>query len=217
MSVGPILAETTADRADRRNKQNLLDEMAEMAEMVLATALPDGHDQDGETEVALLAHQLRQAPLAQREDTRVVGVGYAAKRHSLALAERLVAVMRRAGLNGVAALWATSTVFCYVLGEALDQQGLTDHARDRLTFPGARRTYPRLFSIPVEEILNFDDRFASDSGSSSAASASRSRRRIFPEGTPTLVPENISPLSSTREALATRLSPANTHPLRAVR
>ncbi|MGR3867681.1 TetR/AcrR family transcriptional regulator C-terminal domain-containing protein [Streptomyces graminifolii] len=157
---GPILAETAADHADRRNKQNLLDEMAEMAEVVLATALPDGHDQDGETEVALLAHQLRQAPLAQREDTRVVGVGYAPKRHSLALAERLVAVMRRAGLNGVAALCATSTVFCYALGEALDQQGLTDHARDRLTFPGAHRTYPRLFSTPVEEILNFDDRFA---------------------------------------------------------
>ncbi|MFD4879402.1 TetR/AcrR family transcriptional regulator C-terminal domain-containing protein [Streptomyces sp. NPDC058420] len=68
--------------------------------------------------------------------------------------------MRRAGFNGVAALWATSTVFCYALGEALEQQGLTDDARDRLAFPGARRTYPHLFSTPVEEILNFDDLFA---------------------------------------------------------
>ncbi|WP_416962656.1 TetR/AcrR family transcriptional regulator C-terminal domain-containing protein [Streptomyces sp. Agncl-13] len=36
---------------------------------------------------------------------------------------------------------------------------MTDNARDRLTFPGARQTYPQLFSTPVEEILNFDDRF----------------------------------------------------------
>ncbi|WP_420309632.1 TetR/AcrR family transcriptional regulator C-terminal domain-containing protein [Streptomyces sp. YS-B37] len=103
---------------------------------------------------------MRHALLAHREGARIVGGSYAAKRHSLTLGERLVGVMRRAGFNGVAALWATSTVFCYVLGEALEQQGLTDDARDRLTFPGARQTYPQLFSTPVEEILNFDDRFA---------------------------------------------------------
>jgi TetR/AcrR family tetracycline transcriptional repressor len=67
--------------------------------------------------------------------------------------------MQRAGFNGVAALWATSTVFCYVLGEALEQQGLTDDARDRLPISDASETYPQLFSTPVEKILDFDDRF----------------------------------------------------------
>ncbi|MBK3574512.1 TetR/AcrR family transcriptional regulator C-terminal domain-containing protein [Streptomyces sp. MBT65] len=138
------------------NKRALLDEMAEA---IPATALPDTPENQWEAEVTLVARQLRQALLAQREGARIVGGSYAAKRHSLTLAERLVGVMRRAGFNGVAALWATSTVFCYVLGEALEQQGLTDDARDRLTFPGARETYPHLFSTPVEEILNFDDRF----------------------------------------------------------
>ncbi|MFJ9246726.1 TetR/AcrR family transcriptional regulator C-terminal domain-containing protein [Streptomyces sp. NPDC101776] len=138
------------------NKQALLDEMAEA---ILATALPDTPENHWEAEVPLLARQLRQALLAQREGARIVGGSYAAKRHSLTLTERLVGVMRSAGFDEVAALWATSTVFCYVLGDTLEQQGLTDDARDRLTFPGARETYPHLFSTPVEEILNFDDRF----------------------------------------------------------
>lgn len=138
------------------NKQALLDEMAEA---ILANALPDTPENDWEAEIPLLAGQLRQALPAQREGARIVGGSYTAKRHSPTLAECLVGVMRRAGFNGVVALWATSTVFCHVLGEALEQQGLTDDARDRLTFPGARQTYPQLFSTPVEEILNFDDRF----------------------------------------------------------
>ncbi|MGW3310319.1 TetR/AcrR family transcriptional regulator C-terminal domain-containing protein [Streptomyces sp. NPDC001073] len=154
---GPALTEATADRADRRNKQALLDEMPEA---ILAKALPDGNEQDWEAEVTLLAHQLRHALLAQRKGAGIVGGSYAAKRHSLTLAERLVGVMRRTGFNEVAALWATCTVFCYALGEALEQQSLTDDAHDRLTFPGARQTYPQLFSTPVEEILDFDDRFA---------------------------------------------------------
>jgi TetR/AcrR family tetracycline transcriptional repressor len=143
------------------NKQALLDEMAEaiLAEAILAEALPDGRESDWDAEVALLARQLRQALPAQREGARIVGGSYAAKRHSLTLAERLVGVMQRAGFNGVAALWNTSTVFCYVLGEALEQQGLTDDACGRLTFPGASQTYPQLFSTPVEKILDFDDRF----------------------------------------------------------
>ena len=91
------------------NKQNLLDEMAEA---IPAKVLPDGRESDGKAEVALLARQLRQALPAQREDARIIGGGYAAKRHSPTLVERLVGVMRRAGFNGVAALWATSTVFC---------------------------------------------------------------------------------------------------------
>ena len=138
------------------NKQALLDERVEA---IPAKALPDGRESDREAEVALLARQLRQALPAQREGARIVGGGCAAKRHSLTPAERLVGVMRRAGFNGVAALWATSTVFCYVLGEALEQQCLTDDARDRLTLPGGSQTYPQPFSTPVEKLLDFDDRF----------------------------------------------------------
>ncbi|MFI1868705.1 TetR/AcrR family transcriptional regulator C-terminal domain-containing protein [Streptomyces jumonjinensis] len=138
------------------NKQALLDEMAEA---ILAEALPDGHGDHWTAEVTLLAGQLRQALLAQRDGARIVGGSYASKRNTLMFAERLVGVMRQAGLDGAAALWAMSAVFCYVLGEALEQQGQSDGALDKLDFAAERRTYPELFATPVEEIVNFDDRF----------------------------------------------------------
>lgn len=138
------------------NKQALLDEMAEA---VLAEALTDSRGDGWEAEVVLLARQLRHALLAQQDGARIVGGSYAAKRHTLAFAERLVGVMRRAGFSGAAALWAASTVFCYVLGEALEQQGQSEGALDKLDFAAARETYPQLFATPVEEIINFDDRF----------------------------------------------------------
>ncbi|MFD4879401.1 TetR/AcrR family transcriptional regulator C-terminal domain-containing protein [Streptomyces sp. NPDC058420] len=56
---------------------------------LVAKALPDGGERDWEADVALLARQLRQALLAQREGARIVGGSYAAKRHSLTLAKRL--------------------------------------------------------------------------------------------------------------------------------
>lgn len=138
------------------NKQALLDEMAEA---ILAEALTDGRERDWEAEVALLAGQLRRALLARREGARIVGGSYAAKRHNLAFADRLVGVMRRAGFDGVVALWATSTVFCYVLGEALEQQGQSDGAIRELDFVAVRRAHPQLFATPVEELVNFDGRF----------------------------------------------------------
>ncbi|MGW1209876.1 TetR/AcrR family transcriptional regulator C-terminal domain-containing protein [Streptomyces sp. NPDC002499] len=138
------------------NKQTLLDEMAEA---ILAGALVDSRAGDWEAEVTLLARQLRQALLAQREGARIVGGSYAAQRHSLAFADRLVGVMQQAGFAGVSALWATSTVVCYVLGETLEEQGRTEGAVEKLDFAGARQTYPRLFATPVEEFVNFDGRF----------------------------------------------------------
>ncbi|MFE9663142.1 TetR/AcrR family transcriptional regulator C-terminal domain-containing protein [Streptomyces sp. NPDC005955] len=139
------------------NKQALLDEMAEA---ILGEALPDRHGDCWTAEVALLAGQLRRALLAQRDGAKIVGGSYTSKRNTLAYAERFVGVMRRAGLDGTAALWATSTVFCYVLGEALEQQGSSAGALDGLDFATGRTTYPQLFATPVEEIVNFDDRFA---------------------------------------------------------
>ncbi|MFD4833569.1 TetR/AcrR family transcriptional regulator C-terminal domain-containing protein [Streptomyces uncialis] len=139
------------------NKQALLDEMAEA---ILAEALPHGHGDHWTAEVALLAGQLRSALLAQRDGARIVGGSYTSKRNTLTYAERLVAVMRQASLDGTAALWATSTVFCYVLGEALEQQGHSEGALDKLDFAVGCETYPQLFTTPVEEIVNFDERFA---------------------------------------------------------
>ncbi|QDY81448.1 TetR/AcrR family transcriptional regulator [Streptomyces qinzhouensis] len=138
------------------NKQTLLDELAEA---ILAEALPDGRGDHWTAEVALLAGQLRTALLAQRDGARIVGGSYAAKRNTLTYADRFVGIMRQAGLDGTAALWATSTVFCYVLGEALEQQGQSADALDRLDRNAARETYPQLFATPVEEIVNFDERF----------------------------------------------------------
>ncbi|MFE2042539.1 TetR/AcrR family transcriptional regulator C-terminal domain-containing protein [Streptomyces sp. NPDC059477] len=138
------------------NKGVLLDEMAEA---ILADALTESRGEPWQTEVAALARRLRRALLARRDGARIVGGSYAAQRHNLAFADRLIGIMRQAGLHGTAALWATTTVFCYVLGEALEQQGQTEDVLDRLDLAGARQTYPHLYATPVEEIINFDARF----------------------------------------------------------
>ncbi|MEV7283291.1 TetR/AcrR family transcriptional regulator C-terminal domain-containing protein [Streptomyces sp. NPDC093252] len=138
------------------NKGALLDQMAEK---ILSGALAERRDEPWEADVALLARQLRRALLAQRDGARIVGGSYAAQHYSLAFADRLIAAMQRAGLQGVSALWATSSLFSYVLGEALEQQG---HGEGEIGRPDAAvsgAAYPHLFATPVEEIADFDGRF----------------------------------------------------------
>ncbi len=162
---------------------------------------------------------MRQALLAQREGARIVGGSYAAQRHSLTLAEGLAGVIAAGRFHrgrrapGTSPSSATSSARPL----SLEQQGLTDDARDRLTFPGTRQTYPQLFSTPAEEILTFDDRLAFGLGLILGGLREQIPGMISPEDTPTLVSENISPLSPAREAPATRLSPTITRPLRSER
>ena len=139
------------------NKQAILDQVAET---VLKRALPD--DLDTSTwgnEAMALAISLRHAILSQRDGARIVGGRYTAHKNTLAFADRLVGVMERAGFEGELALWATTTVFCYVLGETLEQQGASAGAVESLGELVEQHVYPHLFATPTDQLVNFDDRF----------------------------------------------------------
>lgn len=140
-------------------KDALIDEMAEA---ILAKALgdaPAGH-QDWADHVKSLAAGLRSALLSQRDGARIVGGNYAAKRANLTFIDTLVGSVQAGGLAREHALWAASSLFCYVLGEVLEQQGAAGNETE--TLEGVLRSgdYPHLASGPVVQLLDFDARFA---------------------------------------------------------
>lgn len=139
------------------NKQAILDRVAEA---VLTQALPPpGPSTTWQQEVKDLARCLRRAILEQRDGARIVGGSYAAHRNSLALADRIIAALMQGGFAGRPALWATTTVFCYVLGETIEQQGASGQAVDLLATFSDQHAYPHLFATPTDQLVNFDDRF----------------------------------------------------------
>lgn len=135
--------------------------MDEMAETILANALstfpPDGSDWTAQ--VKSLAAGLRSALLAQRDGARIVGGNYAAKRANLTYTDTLVGCMQGIGLVGEYALWASGAVFCFVLGEVLEQQGAGGGELENLEGALHAGNYPHLASSPVEHLLDFDARF----------------------------------------------------------
>ncbi|MBU8816838.1 TetR/AcrR family transcriptional regulator C-terminal domain-containing protein [Mycolicibacterium goodii] len=135
--------------------------MDEMAETILANALstfpPD--DADWTAQVKGLAAGLRSALLAQRDGARIVGGNYAAKRANLTYTDTLVGCMQAIGLAGEYALWASGAVFCFVLGEVLEQQGASGGELENLEGVLHAGNYPHLASSPVEHLLDFDARF----------------------------------------------------------
>ncbi|WP_234785511.1 TetR/AcrR family transcriptional regulator C-terminal domain-containing protein [Mycolicibacterium mucogenicum] len=139
-------------------KDALIDEMAEA---ILAKALgdaPAGH-QDWADHVKSLAAGLRSALLSQSDGARIVGGNYAAKRANLTFIDTLVGSVQAGGLAREHALWAASSLFCYVLGEVLEQQGAAGNETE--TLEGVLRSgdYPHLASGPVVQLLDFDARF----------------------------------------------------------
>lgn len=141
------------------NKQVLVDEMAEVIMGRVSCAC--GPFADWRDETTALAGALRGALLEQRDGARIVGGSYSARHNTLALADRMVDVAHRHGLRGERALWTATTVFCYVLGEVLEQQGA-----DGVTITGAgsdaealRSRYPNLMATPVKSLVDFDARF----------------------------------------------------------
>ncbi|CAM3103921.1 TetR/AcrR family transcriptional regulator C-terminal domain-containing protein [Saccharomonospora xinjiangensis] len=139
------------------SKQAILDRIADV---VLGRALQSDVDRSSwVAETIGLAHGLRRAVLNQRDGARIVGGSYSARRHTLAFADRLIGVMQSAGFSGRSALWATTTVFCYVLGESLEQQGSSAEAAESLRELVNRHTYPHLFATPTDQLVNFDERF----------------------------------------------------------
>lgn len=135
--------------------------MDEMAETILANAMSDfpPDSTDWEAQVKSLAAGLRSALLAQRDGARIVGGNYAAKSANLTFTDTLVGRMQAIGLVGEHALWAAGAVFCYVLGEVLEQQGATGGELETLEGVLHAGSYPHLASSPVDHLLDFDARF----------------------------------------------------------
>ncbi|MGY5124918.1 TetR/AcrR family transcriptional regulator C-terminal domain-containing protein [Streptomyces nigrescens] len=77
---------------------------------------------------------------------------------TLTIADSLLAAMREAGFTGEAAVWAITTVFSYVKGEALEQQGRTE--------------------VDLEEVQATLRRGLPAPGSKSTAGPARLRRQI---------------------------------------
>ncbi len=136
--------------------------VGEMAEAILARALPaDPFDgADWTDHVRHLAGSLRAALLAQRDGARIVGGNYTAKRNNLTYVDTLVGCMREAGLARDHSLWAASSVFCYVLGETLEQQGAAGGETEMLEGVLRAGGYPHLTAGPAHRLLDFDARFA---------------------------------------------------------
>lgn len=134
----------------------------EMAEAILAKALDDAPTapQDWADRVKSLAAGLRSALLSRRDGARIVGGNYAAKRAYLTFIDTLVGSVQAGGLAHEHALWAASSLLCYVLGEVLEQQGAAGGETE--TLEGVLRSgdYPHLASGPAGQLLDFDARFA---------------------------------------------------------
>ncbi|MGN9787867.1 TetR/AcrR family transcriptional regulator C-terminal domain-containing protein [Nonomuraea sp. ZG12] len=139
-------------------KQALLDEMSEMIlTEVLDHVRPGGAD--WADRIAGFARVLREKLLAQRDGARIVGGNYAAKQPTLALADMWLTVMAEAGFAEKTAMWSGTTVFCYVLGEVLEQQGAAGDEYETLSAAMDVGRYPGLTTGSLEGFLDFDARF----------------------------------------------------------
>lgn len=135
--------------------------MDEMAETILAKAFSNSRTDDSDWVHQMRSHAtgLRSALLAQRDGARIVGGNYAAKRANLTYTDSLVGCVQNLGLVGEHALWAAGAVFCFVLGEVLEQQGATGGEIETLQSVVRGGAYPHLVAGPVERLLDFDARF----------------------------------------------------------
>ncbi|GAA4547610.1 TetR/AcrR family transcriptional regulator C-terminal domain-containing protein [Amycolatopsis samaneae] len=139
-------------------KQALLDEMAETIMADLSGRLRFDGDDWAESATAL-ARELRGALLAQRDGARIVGGSYVTKRHTMTVADRTLAMFEAAGFPGETALWALTTIFSFILGETLEQQGASGTATGTLTAALDLAAYPRLTATTAGRFLDFEARF----------------------------------------------------------
>lgn len=139
-------------------KDALIDEMAEAILAGAVAKLPAG-DGDWKSRVRSMAAGLRTALLAHRDGARIVGGNYAAKRSNLTFVDSLLGGLLASGLPRKHAIWATSAVFCYVLGETLEEQGATGDEVEVLKSVLGARKYVHLEAGPVESMLDFEERF----------------------------------------------------------
>ncbi|MFE0026928.1 TetR/AcrR family transcriptional regulator C-terminal domain-containing protein [Amycolatopsis sp. NPDC059021] len=139
-------------------KQALLDEMAETITADLSGRLRFESDEWAEN-IAALAREFREVLLAQRDGARIVGGSYVTKQHTMSVADRTLAMLEAAGFGEETALWALTTIFSFILGETLEQQGASGTETETLTAALDTTTYPRLSATTVGRFLDFDARF----------------------------------------------------------
>lgn len=140
------------------NKQALLDEMAE----TLLAGVPDRIEPtegDWTERTKALARAIRETLLAQRDGARIVGGTYTTKEPTFNLVETVLSVLAEAGLSRERALWATTTLFSYVLGEVLEQQGAIGDESELVAASAYEGRFPHLAATPMERIFDFDARF----------------------------------------------------------
>ncbi|GAA1948068.1 TetR/AcrR family transcriptional regulator C-terminal domain-containing protein [Amycolatopsis minnesotensis] len=140
-------------------KQALLDAMAETILSGVPAEIAVDEDAGWAKRVTAFAHGLRKTLLTQRDGARIVGGNYAAQQHTHTLAETLLGGLHDAGFPAESAIWAGTTVFCYVLGEVLEQQGATGNEVEVLANSLRGNDFPRLAKMPVEQFVAFDARF----------------------------------------------------------
>ncbi len=131
-----------------------------MADAVLVSALGPLPEAGWEDRVYVLAGRLRAAMLGQRDGARIVGGAYTSRRPTLTVADSLLGAMEEAGFTGEEAVWAITTVFSYVLGEALEQQGRIDVDPKDVQATLSPEDYPHLAHSALPSMLDFDARFA---------------------------------------------------------
>ncbi|MFE7115757.1 TetR/AcrR family transcriptional regulator C-terminal domain-containing protein [Streptomyces sp. NPDC057654] len=139
------------------DKDALLDAMADA---VLASALGPLPEAGWEDRVAVLAGRLRAALLGQRDGARIVGGSYTTRQPTLTVADSLLGAMEEAGCAGEEAVWAITTVFSYVLGEVLEQQGRIGVDPEDVRAALSAEDYPHLAHSALPSMLDFDARFA---------------------------------------------------------
>jgi TetR/AcrR family tetracycline transcriptional repressor len=143
-------------------KQALLNEMAEtILGRVLDRVRSDGglDDADWTRRITRIARALRETLLEQRDGARIVGGSYTSKQPTLTLADTMLASLRAAGFPSGTLIWAMSTIFSFVLGEVLEQQGAHGAEADLITASVSDGAYPCLAATQVGRFLDFDARF----------------------------------------------------------
>lgn len=146
------------------NKAALLDGLADalLEKVGRSVAL----DQPWEDRIVQLAQEFRHALLSRRDASRVFAGTYPVSENILRVGSLIHESLLHAGLDGRRASWSVFILSHYIIGFAIEEQGLADiseglrNGRDRETdellarFPAAR--------VSVQEItpLNADDRFA---------------------------------------------------------
>jgi|GEM_PF-718226 len=112
----PVIYRLVAD------KQALLDEMAEA--LISRASLSELASDDPYADLAESTRRLRRVLLNQRDGAHIVAGSFAAKHNTLRCAETVMAMLNRIGLPEDKAMWAMMNLFCFTLGEVMEEQGL---------------------------------------------------------------------------------------------